>query len=120
MSRRKKISYWSIISGLGLGFLIGGFLDGTIANIPQFVFFLIPMVFMGYLGYSKPVFVEYLSYAVAFVIIVNYAWDWRVGDRNSIRNYLFFTAIILTLINISTGRVKLIGAKKTAKRAIGL
>jgi len=121
---RKKITnkYGSVLTGIILGYLVG-FIFTMIA--PEFLhsnilYFGLPMSFFAYLSINKPKFTEYLAYAIALLIFINFGWDYIVGDRNDIRMSLFIGSIISLIVNILTGKVKVIGAKRTLKRTIGL
>ena len=121
--RKKTITkYGSVLTGIILGYLVGFILTMI---LPEFLhsnilYFGLPMSFFAYLSIKKPKFTEYLAYAIALLIFINFGWDFVVGDRNNIRMSLFISSMISLIVNIFTGQIKLIGAKKTLKRAIGL
>lgn len=118
---RKKPNYGSILTGVGLGVLIGWYISGFFAFQSSLMILLgISMVLFGYFAYKKPVFLEYLAYAMSVFFILQFAWDYRVGDISEIRTNFFIMSLVLLFINMATGKVKLIGAKKTFRRAIGL
>jgi len=122
MRKKTASKYGSMITGIILGYLVGFILTMI---LPEFLhsnilFFGLPMSFFAYLSLKKPRFIEYLAYAVAILIFVNFGWDYVVGDRNNIRMSLFIGSMISLIVNIFTGQVKLVGAKKTLKKALGL
>lgn len=126
---KRKFKIGSLITGFGLGSLIGWYISGFISgDMPIFeshflvvsvLSFLMGSLF-AYFAYKRPVFIEYLAYATSIYILFQYAWDFRVGDRGPERLYMAIHGVILLLINIVSGRVKLIGATSTAKNAVGL
>ncbi len=119
---KKQINkYGSILTGIGLGILIGWYVSGFFAFKSSLIILSsISVLFFGFLAYHKPIFSEYLAYAISLFFILQFSWDYRVGDISNIRTTFFTISLILLILNITTGRVKLIGAKKTVKRAIGL
>lgn len=121
--RNKRISFWSIVVGLGVGYFIGWYLDGLLPINFEYLtllYYVIPMLFFGYLGYMKPTFTEYVGFATAGWILFQYIWDYKVLDRGPIRLELFIIALVLLSLNLFTGKVKWKGAIKTFKNAIGL
>ena len=120
--KRKQISWGSIFTGGLLGIIAGLYLTELMPlfQYSNIIYYVIPILLLSYLGYKKPIFTEYFAYAVAVYILFQFAWDYIVGDRGSIRMRFFISAIISLTLNILTGKIKFIGAKKTAKRAIGL
>lgn len=114
--------YSSLLTGVILGYIVGFFTNGIIPDFAysKYLYFGAPILFFSYLSIKKPRFTEYTAYAITIFVILQFLWDFLVGDRNAIRMSLFYGAILSLIINVLTGHVRLIGAKKTFRRAIGL
>ena len=122
-TKKKKILIGSLITGIGLGSLVGLYLRLLLPSSFSFFYYIITtfiILFFLWTAYRRPTFVELLAYAISVYVLFQYAWDYAVGDRGSSRWLLFINAIVLLILNILTGRVKFVGAKATARRAIGL
>lgn len=126
---KEKVKLGSLTVGFALGSLIGWYLSGIIPF--DIIYLSTPLrqisafgIFFGliflYLGYKKPVFTEYLAYAISIYIILQYAWDYKIGNVNAQATYMMIYGLLMLVTNSISGRVKFIGAEKTAKKAIGL
>lgn len=133
---KRKIKVGSLITGFLLGALIGWYVFQLfdLANLPVFdiviwstTFYTLSLssiVFgLAFLAFAwrKPVFVEYIAYAVSIYVIFQFAWDGVVENTvGHERMYMFIHALVSLTLNIFSGHVKLIGATKTARNAVGL
>ena len=122
----KQISIGSLVTGLGLGIIIGIYINLLLPtsyylfpNMNYVIIGLLALLFV-YFDYSKPIFIEYLSYVVSMFIILNFLWDIGVGSESKSGVMLVSLAVLLLIQNMLTGFIKILGAKTTARRAIGL
>ncbi len=81
MAKRKKISWGSIVTGIGVGTITGWYLNDlpifSNLNIPIYIYYVIPILFMIYLGYRKPVTTEYIGYATSGFVGFQFLWDYK-------------------------------------------
>jgi len=72
------------------------------------------------LGIRSPTFTEFFAYVVSIFIMLQSLWDLAVFDWNMQRTILISLAVTTFIVNVISGKVRFIGARRTAKRAIGL
>lgn len=122
--RKNKILIGTIITAISLGTLLGIFTGGIFqfAGISSLKYILIPSfaVIIALISLKKPVAMELAAYAIAIILLSQAVWDFYAQDWNSLRTEIVIPAIISIVINLVSGRVKVLGAKKTLWGQLGL
>ncbi len=118
---KKKFKIGSVISGVGLGVLLGIWINLIYSfQGSQFVYIAAGVIFFGFLGYTNQKTTEVLAYAISIYVFLQIAWDWSVLDRGAIRLQLLYSAAVLMFLNISTGHYNLAKPIKIFKKALGV
>ena len=123
MGKKKKtnLRIGSILSGIGLGVLLGIWLN-LIYSFPgsQAIYIVIGVIVLGTLGYTKQRTTEVMAYGISIYIILQFLWDYSVGDRNFVRTQLLFSSITLLIINTFSGHYYLSKPIKIFKKSLGI
>ena len=131
MAKRKRhkkrgFSWGSVITGIGLGLLIGYWLNiiltKTLINSPSIVLLsVVGAVLFGLLGYYSQRTTEIIAYALSGFVLFQFGWDSVVEKTiGPVRWGLFIRAIILLIINSLSGHF---GSKKAGTillRGVGI
>jgi len=121
LRKKKKFKIGSVMSGIGLGVLIGIWLNLIYSfQYSQFIYIAIGVVVFGSLGFTAQRTTEVLAYAISIYIFLQIAWDWAVLDRGEIRLSLLIMASILMITNIVTGYYNIGKPIKMLGRAVGM
>ena len=116
---KRKIG--SILTGIGLGVLIGIWLN-FIYSFPnsQLIYIGGSIFLFSILSYFHPKKIEIIAYAISIYVFLQMAWDYSVLDRGVIRMTLFYSALSLLIINTFSGHYNITPAIKILKKAIGI
>lgn len=123
---KRNFKWGSVVTGIGLGLLLGYWLNLILEPniIPYQILVLsgVGVLFFGSLGYNTKTqkFTEIVGYAVSIYILLQYGWDYAVGDQGPIRYGLFIRAIILLGLNSLTGHYGLSKPIKIFWSALGI
>jgi len=123
--KNKNFRLGSIITGGGLGSLIGYWLNLVFSNGLSFgnqsIIFVVCGALLGLiLGFILPKTTEITAYAVSVFVMLQYGWDVAFESSIGNRTPLFWVSLVLLLINMVTGHF---GVKKgitTFFNALGL
>jgi len=118
---KKSLQFGSIISGVGLGILLGIWMELIYSfNNSAFIYIVSGIIIFGGIGIAKQRSAEVMAYAVIIFVILQMSWDYSVGDRGDIRMSLLYGAVSLLIINIFTGHYHVIKPWNIFKKALGL
>jgi len=111
----------AVTLGVLLGMFVSGlFQDEELVTILRYILIPVFSIFFIMISIKKPVTIELVAYGVAILLLFQAGWDFYVKDWNVIRTEIVIPAIISIIINVVSGRVKMVGAKKITTRQLGL
>ena len=118
---KKKRKIGSIITGIGLGILLG-FWVNLIYSFPNslLIYGAVGALLVGVIAYFKPKTTEIAAYSISVFIFLQMGWDYAVGDRGEVRLTLLIGAVILLIINGFSGFYGLKKPKKIFIKALGV
>jgi len=122
---KKKYMIGTALTAVTLGVLLGMFVSGLfqdeeLVTILRYILIPVFSIFFIMISIKKPVTIELVAYGVAILLLFQAGWDFYVKDWNVIRTEIVIPAIISIIINVVSGRVKMVGAKKITTRQLGL
>ncbi|MBU0894861.1 MAG: hypothetical protein KKF48_02590 [Nanoarchaeota archaeon] len=128
--RNKKISYSSILIGILTFGLLGFSMYNGLGRLGlieygsiMYIFLSFGAILGAFLGYSKPLGTELISFAITGLIMVQATWDTIYDIQTGFSEPRVLAGIIalgIFLINTFTGRFKRGTAKKQTRRLLGL
>jgi hypothetical protein len=117
-----KYKFGNILTGIGSGLLLGLIL--TVLPIPQsniltYIYFLIPGLYLGYLGYSHPRITETWALVLPIFTLVAIFGNAIGGLALSEGQYnLLWASLGLIVLNLLSGDLKLRSIRRKGKKAI--
>ncbi len=122
MKKNNNISIGSLITSTIFGALLGWYVGGIIPYLEgmRFIWVAIGISLLVAMGYKYPILVESFAYGFSILVLFQAFWDWGARDWTEWRTIMTLGAIGLLILNITTGKLKLIGAKRVFKNQLGV
>jgi len=121
---KRKFNIGTTITAVSLAVILSIFISGLFRNdlINTFRYISMPILIVVFTLWSTkmPKALELTAYGIAIFLLFQGIWDWYAMDWNNLRTEIVVPCIISLIINSVSGKVRLIGAKKTLKNQLGL